>query len=88
MSTERERTVLWKNGIRVGTWQDAEFVLFVPGIRENHPRLEVGDLVQLREVLEQEKSGSHRAFEGRVISVRKREGFIRAYTHPLLCQSA
>lgn len=74
---DKERIVLWKVGIKIGTWVNAEFVLAVPGIRENHPRLEIGDLVQLREVYEKLRRGSGMAFEGRVTALRKREGLVR-----------
>lgn len=56
---------------------DAKFVIFVPGIRENHPRLDIGDTVHLREVLVERQTGSGIAFEARVSDLRKREGLVR-----------
>ncbi|KAF5376028.1 hypothetical protein D9615_007749 [Tricholomella constricta] len=76
---EKEKIVLWKLGIKIAIWADAEFVLAVPGIRENYPRLEIGDLVHLREVYDKLKRGSGTAFEGRVIALRKRDGLIHLY---------
>ncbi|PPQ98678.1 hypothetical protein CVT24_003305 [Panaeolus cyanescens] len=77
MALQKEQVVLWRLGVKVAVWQNAEFVLSVPNIRENHPRLEVGDLVHMREVLEDKQTGSNRAVEGRVVTLRKREGLIR-----------
>ncbi|KAJ7452153.1 P-loop containing nucleoside triphosphate hydrolase protein [Mycena galericulata] len=76
LAVEKEQIVIWKTGVKVGDWDPAEFLLFVPGIRENTPRLDVGDLLVLREVFEAQKVGSGIAFEGRVVALRKREGFI------------
>lgn len=70
--------MLWKLGLKVVEWKDSEFVLFVPGIRENHPYLEVGDLVHMREVAMQENR--RQALEGRVVALRKREGLIREFS--------
>ena len=77
MALQKEQIVLWQLGFRVGNWKNAEFVLYVPGIRENHPRLEMGDLVHMRQVIEARKCGSGMALEGRVVNLRKREGFVR-----------
>lgn len=77
LTKEKEELVLWKMGITVGSWSRAEFVLFAAGIRENYPRLEIGDLVHMREVREDFERGSGLAFEGRVVMLKKREGFIR-----------
>ncbi|TFK37683.1 P-loop containing nucleoside triphosphate hydrolase protein [Crucibulum laeve] len=82
-SSEREQITLWKIGIKVVIWDDSEFLLFVPGIRENYPRLDIGDLLQMREVFEQQQTGSGRAFEGRVMATRKREGFVHFYSPTL-----
>ncbi|KAJ7270752.1 P-loop containing nucleoside triphosphate hydrolase protein [Mycena haematopus] len=79
LAVEKEQIVLWKTGIKVGEWDGAEFLLFVPGIRESSPRLEIGDLLILREVLEPRKVGSGVAFEGRVGALRKREGIIHFF---------
>lgn len=76
MTLQKEQIVLWKLGFRVASWKNAEFVLDVPGIRENHPRLEIGDLVHMREVIEAEQRGTCKALEGRVVTLRKREGFV------------
>ncbi|KAG5351503.1 hypothetical protein C0989_006238, partial [Termitomyces sp. Mn162] len=80
---EKEKIVSWKIGIRIGIWVDAEFVITVPGVRENYPRLEIGDLIQLREVYEKYQRGSGMAFEGRVTAVRKREGLVHLYSPSL-----
>lgn len=77
MALQKEQIVLWQLGFRVENWNNAEFVLYVPGIRENHPRLEIEDLVHMRQVIEAQNCGSGRAFEGRVVNLRKREGFVR-----------
>jgi hypothetical protein len=62
---------------QVAVWKEAEFLFSVPGIRENHPHLEVGDLVHMREVIASERRGSQRALEGRVVGLVKREGLVR-----------
>jgi hypothetical protein len=77
MALQKEQIVLWQLALRVENWQNAEFVLYVPGIRENHPRLEIGDLVHMRQVIEARKCGSGMALEGRVVNLRKREGLAR-----------
>jgi hypothetical protein len=77
MALQKEQIVLWHLGFRVENWKNAEFVLYVPGIRENHPRLDIEDLVHMRQVLEAQNCGSGTAFEGRVVNLRKREGFVR-----------
>ncbi|KAF8172752.1 P-loop containing nucleoside triphosphate hydrolase protein [Mycena galopus ATCC 62051] len=79
LAVEKEQIVIWKTGIKVGQWDGAEFLLFVPGIRESSPRLEIGDLLVLREVFEAQKVGSGLAFEGRVVTLRKREGIIHFF---------
>lgn len=78
IAEKKEGIVLWKLGLKVVEWKDSEFVLFVPGIRENHPYLEVGDLVHMREVAMQENR--RQALEGRVVALRKREGLIREFS--------
>ncbi|PPQ90281.1 hypothetical protein CVT25_013106 [Psilocybe cyanescens] len=83
IALKKENIVLWKVNPKVETWKDSEFILSVPGIRENHPYLEIGDLVHLREVIETEKRGSNRALEGRVIALRKREGLVHISSLPL-----
>lgn len=84
LAYEKEKIIIWKIDIKVAIWDNAEFSLFVPGIRENYPRLEIGDLIHMREVLPQQQQGSGLAFEGRVVRLRKREGFIRALLRVLL----
>ncbi|KAJ7146052.1 P-loop containing nucleoside triphosphate hydrolase protein [Mycena epipterygia] len=79
LAVDKEQIVIWKTGIKVGDWGSAEFLLHVPGIRENTPRLEIGDILVLREVFEAQKVGSGIAFEGRVVALRKREGFIHFF---------
>ncbi|KAL0579214.1 adenylosuccinase ade13 [Marasmius crinis-equi] len=73
---DRKKIVLWKTSITVSNWEQAEFSIFVPGIRENHPRLELGDIVHLKEVLVDWNAGTGEAFEGRVVMLRKREGHL------------
>jgi len=78
IAQKKEKIVLWKLASKVAVWKDSEFVLSVPGIRENHPHLVVGDLVHLREVTVKDK---HRqALEGRVVALRRREGLIREFS--------
>jgi hypothetical protein len=74
---DKEQIVLWKLVPKVAVWKEAEFLFSVPGIRENHPHLEVGDLVHMREVIASERRGSQRALEGRVVGLVKREGLVR-----------
>lgn len=83
MTTQKEQITLWKTRVSVAIWSDAQFVLYVPGIRENHPRLDIGDLVHMREVIEDQKIGSMKAFEGRVVTLRKREGFVHLHSPTL-----
>lgn len=78
VAADKEQIVLWKMGARVVDWKQSHFSLVVAGIRENHPYLEVGDLLHLRQVLV-EKRGTGLAFEGRVLTLRKREGFIHFF---------
>lgn len=70
--------MLWKRGVTVAGWRDAEFVLAVPGIRENYPFLEVGDLVHLREATPpgEARPGGRWALEARVAALRKQEGLV------------
>ena len=78
LAKDKEGLVLWKNPIKVLDWDRSEFVLEVPGLRENYPRLEIGDLAHLRMIFEEAKTASSRAFEARVNAMRKREGLVRA----------
>jgi hypothetical protein len=84
LATDKEGLVLWKNPIKILDWGRSEFVLEVPGLRENYPRLETGDLAHLRMIFEDAKTGSGRAFEARVNALRKREGLVRAFSDLLL----
>ena len=77
MAMQKEHIVLWLQTIKVAVWENDEFTLSVPSIRENYPRLDVGDIIHFREVSEAEKVGTGRAVEGRVVALRKREGFVR-----------
>ncbi|KAK0476087.1 AAA domain-containing protein [Armillaria novae-zelandiae] len=79
VAADKEQIVLWKMGVRVVDWRQSHFSLVVAGIRESHPHLEVGDLIHLRQVLVEEKRGTRLAFEGRVLTLRKREGFIHLF---------
>ncbi|KDR78399.1 hypothetical protein GALMADRAFT_245562 [Galerina marginata CBS 339.88] len=83
IASKKEQIVLWKAVVRVVVWKDSEFVLSVPGIRENHPHLEIGDLVHMREVFDEEKRSIYRALEGRVVALRKREGLVHISSEPL-----
>lgn len=76
---KKEQVILWQKPVKVSLWKDDEFVFELPGIRENDPYLEIGDLVHMREVLEAEKRGSNRAVEGRIVILRKREGLVRKF---------
>ena len=80
MTLEKEQIVLWKAPMKVESWTAAEFKLEVPGIRENYPYLEIGDLVHMREVLEKDMKGTLKAVEGRVVALRKREGLVREFS--------
>ncbi|KAJ7222278.1 AAA domain-containing protein [Mycena pura] len=79
LAVEKEQIVLWKTGINIANWDLAEFLLVVPGIRENTPRLEIGDTLVMREILEAQKVGTGIAFEGGVVALRKREGLIHFF---------
>ncbi|KAF7321050.1 hypothetical protein HMN09_00192300 [Mycena chlorophos] len=79
LAVDKEQIVLWKTPIRISNWEASEFQLAVPGIRENTPKLDIGDILILREVIEARKTGSGLAFEGGVVSARKREGLIHFY---------
>ncbi|KIK57484.1 hypothetical protein GYMLUDRAFT_46067 [Collybiopsis luxurians FD-317 M1] len=74
--TDIQKIILWQVRVRVLDWDNSDFFVLVPGIRENYPRLDIGDIIHLREVLVEWKVGSGIAFEGRVSRLRKREGFI------------
>ncbi|KAK0463235.1 helicase MOV-10 [Desarmillaria tabescens] len=79
VAVEKEQVVLWQVDVRVVDWRQSHFSLVVAGIRESHPHLEVDDLIHLKQVLVEEKRGSGLAFEGRVLTLRKREGFIHFF---------
>ena len=75
---DKEKHVLWKHKVRVANWDGAVFVFKVAGLRENYPRLEIGDLIHLREISERLECGTGRAFEGRITVVHKRVELVRA----------
>lgn len=77
IARDKEEIVLWRLQPMVSVWKASEFMFYVPGIRENHPYLEIGDLVHMREVLPADQRTRKVALEGRVVALRKREGFIR-----------
>lgn len=91
VSLTKAEIVLWNISVRFadqntpadhnppngGSAISSEFSIYVPGIRENHPRVDIGDIVHMREVFDKWKTGSGLAFEGRVTVLRKREGIIR-----------
>ncbi|KAF7297231.1 hypothetical protein MIND_00956200 [Mycena indigotica] len=79
LAVDKEQIILWKTHIRIANWDAATFQLAVPGIRENTPKLDLGDVIVLREVLEARRAGSGIAFEGGVVSTRKREALIHFY---------
>ncbi|KAJ3937652.1 MAG: P-loop containing nucleoside triphosphate hydrolase protein [Lentinula lateritia] len=76
LATDKQKIILWQVKVKVLDWAQGQFSVLVPGIRENYPRLDIGDVIHLREVLVDWKTGSGFAFEGRVIRLKKREGFI------------
>ncbi|KAJ3992098.1 P-loop containing nucleoside triphosphate hydrolase protein [Lentinula boryana] len=79
LATDKQKIILWQVKVGALDWDNAEFSVLVPGIRENYPRLDIGDVLHLREVLINWKTGSGCAFEGRVTRLKKREGFIHFY---------
>lgn len=85
MAADKEKIILWQVKIRVLQWDDGDFSVLVPGIRENYPFIMLKDTIFLREVLVEWKVGSGIAFEGRVIRLRKREGFIGTSCDRLIC---
>lgn len=93
LCTQRSNIVLWNvEGLKSTEWKRSEFSLAVPGLRENYPRLEIGDLVKMRQVIPSQNGftepffGNGVAFEARVIASKKREGLVRKYlaTYPRL----
>ncbi|KAF9553859.1 P-loop containing nucleoside triphosphate hydrolase protein [Agrocybe pediades] len=82
IANEKEEIIIWKIAAKVVSWKDSEFELSVPGIRENYPYLEIGDLVHLREVHELGR-GRRGALEGRVSALRKREGYVHITSPPM-----
>lgn len=54
-------TVLWKQRLLIADLDASEFSISMPGIREDHPKIEVGDAVALREVYVDEMVGSESA---------------------------
>lgn len=80
VAAEKSNTILWETGLKVWDFKDAEFIVNVPGIRENYPKLDPGDLIHMREVFQDHHSFSSNAFEGRITVLRKREGIVRKST--------
>ena len=76
---DKERHVLWKHKVRIADWDTADFVFKVAGLRENYPRLEISDLIHLREISERLERGTGQAFEGRITVVHKRVELVRAF---------
>ncbi|KAG7087423.1 hypothetical protein E1B28_013391 [Marasmius oreades] len=83
IADDKKKIVLWKIQVDVSNWEEAEFSIFVPGVRENYPRLEIGDIVHLKEIISDWGQGTGMAFEGRVILLRKREGYVYFHCPPL-----
>ncbi|KAF5353338.1 hypothetical protein D9756_008084 [Leucocoprinus leucothites] len=90
LCSQRASIVLWAiKDLKLTDWKRNEFSLAVPGLRENYPRLDAGDLVKMRLVIPSQngftepffKTGI--AFEARVIAVQKREGVVHLYAPPL-----
>ncbi|KXN83986.1 putative RNA helicase SDE3 [Leucoagaricus sp. SymC.cos] len=90
LCTQRANIVLWGiKDLKATNWKRNEFSLVVPGLRENYPRLDAGDLVKMRLVIPSQngftepffKTGI--AFEARVIASQKREGVVHLYAPPL-----
>lgn len=86
LCTQRSNIVLWNvTDLKLTDWKRCEFTLVVPGLRENYPRLDTGDLVKLRQVIASQNGftepffGTGLAFEARVIASQKREGLVREY---------
>jgi hypothetical protein len=74
---DKEKLVLWKyENVKIYHLTDARFELEVPGVRENYPRLEVGDLVHMRQVFVHTQSGSSLAFEAVITAMKKRRNLI------------
>ncbi|KIY70065.1 P-loop containing nucleoside triphosphate hydrolase protein [Cylindrobasidium torrendii FP15055 ss-10] len=76
LAIDKQAVVLWKVAIAIVDWNASIFSVPVPGIRENHPYLEPGDLLHFREVDVKGKRGTGRASEGRITSIIKREGLV------------
>lgn len=90
LCAQRSSIVLWNvKELKLTDWKRNEFSLVVPGLRENYPRLEAGDLVKMRQVIATQNGvtepffGTGLAFEARVIASQKREGVVRKHLpHP------
>lgn len=48
LATDKQKIILWQVKVKVLEWNNAEFAVLVPGIRENFPRLDIGDIMHLR----------------------------------------
>ena len=77
LGTTLGELVLWKMQLEVVDVEAGVYKATCPGIREGHPKVEVGDVVLLREVYLDLGEGGPDGFQGRVVAVRKREGFLR-----------
>lgn len=84
LAKDKEDLVLWKMSLKAHDLARSEFVLEVAGLRENYPRLDIGDLAHLRTIIEDAHTGTGQAFEARVIALRKREGLVRMSAIALL----
>ncbi|KAJ3554546.1 hypothetical protein NP233_g12400 [Leucocoprinus birnbaumii] len=90
LCSQRASIVLWSvKDLKLTDWKRNEFSLVVPGLRENYPRLDAGDLVKMRLVIPSQNGYTAPffqtgiAFEARVIAVQKREGVVHLYAPPL-----
>jgi len=73
-----------ENEIKSWNRDRGEFLLFIAGIRENYPRLEIGDLVHMRKVLEDNQIGSGFAFEGSVMEKRGIYTWVTSQVNPVI----
>ena len=80
LARDKQQVILWQTPVSIAEWDSATFSILVPGVRENHPYLEPGDLLHLREVDVVAKLGTGVAMEGRIATIRKRDGIVRAYS--------
>ncbi|KAF9451324.1 P-loop containing nucleoside triphosphate hydrolase protein [Macrolepiota fuliginosa MF-IS2] len=90
LCTQRSAVVLWNvTDLKLTDWKRSQFSLVVPGLRENYPRLDAGDLVKMRQVIASKNGftepffGTGIAFEARVVASQKREGLVHLYSPTL-----